>query len=288
MRATRPSDVYRLPDEPRRPSAAQPEKPPPPRRRLPLWVGVAGLLAVVLVLSGLVRSSGSTTTGQAPIVDIVSEDQAIAALALHAAQASVVEDLKARQDIYANPGPGAAAARARRGVGATQKALDTARDIPGADRLAADYYRAAEHPQFIAGLARVRAEAGVIALLAATHDTLYSGSGTIAVQDAYDQIAGTFAGTRWARPLTQWANALMEQMEDRDRLAEANAGRQAAGELWRIRVGALEPAAVDELREYIHGLPAVTVEALRGHPVAGPGLDHLERDRRQVSQRVSQ
>ena len=283
MRTTRPSDVYRLPDDPRHAAPPQPEKPQTSRRRLPLWVGVAGLLAVVLVLSGLVRGSATTTTGEAPVVDVVSEDQAIAALGLHAAQASVVEDLREHEDIYANPGPPAAAERAARGLSATQEALDAARSIPGADRLAADYYRAAEHPEFLSALGRVGAEAELIALLTATHDSLYTGSGTITVQEAYEQITGAFAGTRQARPLQEWAQALIEQMEDRDRLAAANAAREAAGELWRARLAALEPAAVDKLRGYIEGLPAVTVEGLRGHPVAGPGLAYLERDRREVS-----
>lgn len=283
LRATRPSDIYRLPDEQQRPSPPQPEEPQPPRRRFPLWIGVAGLLAVVLVLAGLVRGAGTTTTGETPVVDIVSEDQAIAALGLYAAQVSVTEDLQSRENIYANPGPGDAAARARQGVHATQEALDTARAIPGADRLAADYYRAAEHPEFLTALDRVRTEAEIIALLTATHDTLYTGSGSIAVQDAYDQITGIFSGARWPRPLSQWAQALLEQIEDRDRVEEANAGRQGAGDLWRVRVAGLQPAAVEELRAYVEGLPAVTVEGLRGHPVAGPGLNYLERDRRQVS-----
>lgn len=252
-----------------------------------MWAGVAGLLAIVLVASGLLRGSGTATTGDAPIVDIVSEDQAIAALQLHAAQASVVDDLRDRQDIYANPGPGDAAARAAQGVRATQEALDEARNLVGADRLAADYYRAAGHAAFITALDRARADADLIALLTATHETLYTGAGTIPVQEAYNQITGAFAGTRHPRALTEWAQALVEQMEDRDRLAEANAGREAAGALWQARVQGLEPAAVDELRRYIEGLPAVTVEGLRGHPVAGPGLEYLERDRRQVSTSVS-
>lgn len=283
VRSTRPSDVYRLP-EAQRPSPARPPEQPtqPSRRRLPLWAGVAALLAIVLVLSGLLRGS-ETTTGEAPIVDIVSEDQAIAALGLHAAQVNVVDDLRQREDIYANPGPGDAGTRAAQGLRATQQALDAARALPGADRLAAEYFRDGGHPEFIAALGRARTEADLIALLNATHETLYSGTGAIAVQDAYDQITGAFSGTRRARPLTEWAQALLEQMEDRDRLRAANAGREAAAELWRIRIAGLQAPAVDELRRYIEGLPAITIEGLRGHPVAGPGLAYLERDRRQVS-----
>ena len=284
VRSTRPSDVYRLPEAQRPSPAPPPEQPPQPsRRRFPLWAGVAALLAVVLVLSGLVRGSGTTTTGEAPVVDIVSEDQAIAALGLHAAQVSVVDDLRQREDIYANPGPRDAAARAAKGLRATQQALDAARELPGADRLAAEYYRDAGHPEFIAALDRARTEADLIALLNATHETLYSGTGAISVQEAYDQITGAFTGTRRARPLTEWAQALVEQMEDRDRLEAANAGRAAAAELWRARIAGLEAPAVDELRQYIEGLPAITIAGLRGHPVAGPGLEYLERDRRQVS-----
>lgn len=248
-----------------------------------MWIGVAGLLAAVLVLSGLVRGAGTTTTGDAPIVDIVSEDQAIAALQLYGAQVSVVEDLKEREDIFADTGPGDAAARAARGIDQTQEALSEARALPGPDPLAAEYYRAAEHPEFLNALSRVRTEAEIIALLAATHDTLYSGSGSISVPEAYEQINGLFAGSRRPPPLAEWAQALVEQIEDRDRLQAASSAREEAGNLWLARVTNLEPGAVDALRQYVEGLPAVTVEGLRGHPVAGPGLDYLERDMRQVS-----
>jgi len=244
---------------------------------------VAGLLAVGLIASGVVR--GATTTGDAPLVDIVSEDQAIAALGLYAAQVTAIEDLRGRSDIYANPGPGDAATAARRGAARTQKALEEARAVPGPDPLAAAYYRASEHSTLVGRLDRIRAEGELIALLTQTHDTLYSGTGSIALPVAYEQITGAFAGARRPRPLAQWAQALVEQMEERDRRGQAGAARQEAGQLWAARVDALEPAAVGALRLYIDGLPAVTVEGLRGHPVAGTGLAHLERQQRQVSSR---
>src|SRR5687768_9118137 len=104
VRTARPSDLYRLPDA-RRAASDSASEPPPPRRRFPAWLGVALVLAVVLVVSGLIGTTAAPNTGTAPLVDIVREDQAIAALALYGAQADAIAELKQRQDIYALPGP---------------------------------------------------------------------------------------------------------------------------------------------------------------------------------------
>ena len=281
-RPARPSDVYRLPEQQRRTSA--PEEPQPqPRRRIPLWAAVAGLLAVVLAASGLVRGASTTMTGEAPVVDIVSEDQAIAALALYDAQVSAIDDLKQRRDIFAGPGPRDAAMAADAGARKTQDRLSAARDIAGADPLATAYYNAAGHPAVIDQLRALGVGADLVNLLASTHDTIYDGSGSIPLNEAYEQITGNFTDTSQPPALRRWATALLEQMEERDRAAEAAAARAETAELWASTVAGLEPAAVDALRAYVQGLPAVTIEGLRGHPLAGPGLKHLDRDERVVS-----
>lgn len=282
VRTARPSEVYRLPEHQQPPAPREPQPPPRPRR-FPIWVGVAGLLAVVLVASGLVRGTGQANPGGAPLVDIVSEDQAIAALALYGAQATTVADLQERSDIYATPGPRDAARAVERGLAKTQHALDAARELPGADPLATAYWNAQEHTAVLRVFDQVRAEASAIALLAATHDTLYSGTGSIPLADAYDLITGAFSGQPWPEPLAAWAHALIEQMEDRNRVAEAAAARAAVGELWKGRVAALKPAAVPALLDYVNGLPGTTVQGLRGHPVAGPALKQLESEQRLVS-----
>lgn len=282
-RAARPSDIYRLPKQTRASQSPFPEPDPPPRRRFPAWVAVAGVLAVALIISGLVRgATEAAAPGNVPLVDVVSEDQAIAALRLYGAQASTIDDLQRREDIYASPGPGAAAGVARRGLEQVQAALTDARRMPGADPLAAAYWNSPEHVAVIDELNGSYVDARDISLLAATHDTLFSGSGAIQLPAAYDQLNGRFESRRHSS-LNQWASALVEQMEDRNRVAEAAAAREATGQSWARQVRSLRPAATAELVAYIEGLPPVTVDGLRGHPVAGPALRLLEQHSRQVS-----
>lgn len=283
MRSARPSEVYRLPQA-TDPAPTPPPTPPPPQRRFPIWIGVAGLLGVVLAASGLVRGGGAAP-GQAPLVDIVSEDHAIAALDLYGVQATTIAQLRERSDIYAPPGPPDAERVARDGTAQTQRALDAARAIGDADPLASGYWNAGSHSNLIIELEQVRAEAEVIALLTATHDTLYSGTGSIPLPQAYKHISAALAGQQWTPALTTWGRALLDQMEERDRVSEAVAARENAGQLWSARVQNLQPAATSELLDYVNGLPGATVEGLRGHPIAGPALQRLEREQRLVSKR---
>lgn len=279
-RTARPSDVYRLPEH----AAPPPEDPERPQRRLPLWVAVAGLLAGALVVSGLARGTATTTTGEVPLVDIVSEDQAIAALTLYGAQASTIAELRSRaDDIFAPPGPRDAVRVAEEGLAATQQALNAARALGGADPLAAAYWNAGEHVAVINGLETVRHEADLINLLSSTHDTLYSGVGAIPLPEARNLITGAFTGRQEPSPLTLWAEALVGQMEDRNRVQEASAQREASKLFWKARVSHVQPAGVDLLRGYLNGLPAATLDGVRGHPVAGPALELLEQEQRVVS-----
>lgn len=289
MPGARPSDLYRLPEHhtpaglagPAGPVRGEPE-PPPSSRRFPAWVGIAGLIALSLIVAGLVRGTTTVNTGEAAPVDVVSEDQAVAALRLYGAQTSVIDALAGRKQIYEGRGPGDAAAVARRGAAAVQDALDQARGQTGASPLAATYWNAAEHTAALSAIEIAAQDAEIIALLAATHDSLYSGSGAIPLNEAVDRITGTFTSSRYSVPLSQWAQALLEQTEDRNRVREAAQARLLAQQVWADQVSALQPAAVSELVAYLNALPTGTVDALRGHPVAGPALQRLDLDTRQV------
>lgn len=116
-----------------------------------------------------------------------------------------------------------------------------------------------------------------------THDSIYAGSGAIAMEDAYQSISGVIAAGDAPESVLRWAIALIEQIENRPRSDQAFEARADTAAYWAALVASLEPAAVAELQTYVNGLPAVTVEGLRGHPVAGPALDRLEQTRRQVS-----
>ena len=283
-RSARPSDIYRLPEH-TRPTADSEAAPPPgpPRRRFPVWVGVAGALAIALIVSGLVRGATEAVPGNVPLVDVVSEDQAIAALRLYGAQASTIDELKQRAEIYSSPGPRDAAQVATRGATAVQKALKDARKIGNADPLFSQYVNHGDHPTIANFIGSSADLANTIALLASTHDTLYSGSGTIALDEASVRLRGLAANGNTWRPVDQWATALLEQMEDRNRVQEAADARAATQDLWDADVNSLEPVAMAELQAYLNGLPEVTVDGLRGHPVAGPALRLLEEHSRDVS-----
>ncbi|MPZ73756.1 MAG: hypothetical protein GEU74_11080 [Nitriliruptorales bacterium] len=275
----RPSDIYRLPEHARPvpPRAAPPE--PPQRSRFPGWMRAAGAVAAVLVVVGIVRGSNIATTGDAQLVDVVSEDHATAALTLYGAQASTIEQLREREDIYGNPGPGATSAIAAEGIRQSQRALNDAREVAGADPLAAGYWNSAAHSEVIEDLRGLREQAELIALLTATHDTLYSGAGSIPLPEARDRLNGAFSDSSQPTPMRQWADALLEEMEERDRVSEATQAREATGDLWRFEVKKVEPAADRLLHHYVARLSPATINGLRGHPVAGPALELLERDR---------
>ena len=286
-RSARPSDIYRLPEHTRPPAETRSSlPPPPPRRKFPVWVGVAGVLAIALIVSGLVRGATDATPGNVPLVDVVSEDQAIAALRLYGAQATTTDELRRRAQIYSSPGPRDAAQVAARGAREVGQALTSARKIGNADPLFSAYVNHGDHPTIAKFLADMAQFANSIALLAATHDTLYSGSGAIPLEEASVRLRALTANGNTPAPLDAWATALLEQMEDRNRVQEASEARAATQQLWEVNIGSLDPAAVAELQAYLSGLPPVTINGLRGHPIAGPALRLLEEHSREVSQRV--
>lgn len=282
-RSARPSDLYRLPEHSHAEQATTAPRPEPPRRRLPTWVGVALVLAAVLVVSGVLGTAAGPVPGEAPLVDIVSEDQAIAALTLYGAQAATIAELRERKQIYSGPGPGDAARVAGTGAAEAQGALEAARNVPNPDPLMQAYVQHGDHGSTVLSLNDAQRTAGTIALFASTHDTLFSGSGSIPLDEAYKRIASELSGGSRPAPLDEWGRALMDVIEDRGGRWEALQGRANSQRMWAQMVTSIEPAGVAELQTYINGLPAVTLEGLRGHPVAGPALKRLDQQRRQVS-----
>ena len=282
-RTARPSDLYRLPEHSHADQATAPRPEPPSRRRLPTWVGIALVLAAVLVISGVLGTTAAPVPGEAPLVDIVSEDQAIAALTLYGAQASTIAELQERKQIYANPGPGDAARVAALGAAETERALSTARALPNPDPLVQSYVQNPGHAANVLLLHDAQRTAGTIALFASTHDTLYSGSGSIPLDEAYKRIASELSGGGRPAPLDSWGRALMDIIEERGGRWEAMQGRANSQEHWAQMVTSIQPAGVAALQAYIDGLPTATMEGLRGHPVAGPALEMLEQQRRLAS-----
>lgn len=271
----RPSDLYRLPTDPQ--SAEAEPSPGPPPHGGPAWLGILALVLVGIGLFAIGTTGGGGGGGTVnPIVDVVSEDQAVAALRTHAEALQAIRDVQARSDIYADGGPANALRTAQGGQARTRQALRAARAQPGADALAAAYWHHPAHERFGQQLREVVALAGQIRLLAATHETLYSGTGEIDPQEAHRGLVSLFSGRRPATdPLAGWGEALLDEIEGRDGRATAIEGRAATQRFWAGKVAALRPPAVRELRTYVVALPAGTVEALRGHPVAGPAVEDL-------------
>lgn len=282
--SARPSDLYRLPEHAR---PAEPADTPPsqrPPRRFPAWLGVALVLAAVLVISGVLGTNAAPVPGETPLVDIVSEDQAIAALTLYGAQASAISKLQDRAEIFDNPGPGDAARAAAIGAHQSQQALKGARALPAQDALMQAYAQHRDHATTVQTLTYAEGMAKTLALYASTHDTLFGGTGSIPLDEAHDRINSSLAGGPRYPAVDQWGAALLDLLEERGGQQRALQGRAASQAAWASFVNGLRPAAVEQLRVYVDGLPAATVQGLRGHPVAGPALERLEQQRQASGQ----
>lgn len=276
-RTARPSDIYRLPEQTAaaRRAAAPPPAGPPARRRPPSWLWVAVVLAVALVVSGVVGGAGAPLPGEGPLVDILTEDQAVAALALYGAQVDAIAALHERRQIFAGGGAPAAAAQAGRGAAAVQLALNAARRAPNPHPLFAGYVSSGSHVATQERLNVARETAETLALFAATHDSIYGGAGAIGLDEAHTRIQAAMGGTA-PGPIKRWGGALLDQIEHRPAVNEALAAREECAQYWVALVDLVQPAAVGELQSYLGALPPGTVQGLRGHPVAGPALEHLE------------
>jgi hypothetical protein len=267
----RPSDLYRLPGHHRPAQEADDPEPASPRR----WPAVVGVALLVLVGLGLAMAPQAGPAG--PVVDIVSEDQAVAALQLYLTQARVVADLRSQEDIFAPPGPPQAARRAADGVEEVEAALHAAQAEPGPDPLVAEYWYADDHRLFIDELRSTADLARQLTVLAATHDTLYGGAGSIPLQEAQHRLASEFQSAPSAGVLAEWGELLLSEIDGAEAAGEAAGAREDARRQWPAWVEELLPLPAEEtLRTYVAGLPQATVDGLRGHPVAGPALDHLD------------
>jgi hypothetical protein len=284
----RPSDVYPLPSQPTAAShrsavpatvpdeaEGDPAEPGPPRGHRP-WAVVAAVLAAVVVgVAGLVGAGQrSGQAGGGPTVDVVSEDQAIAALALFEAQVSATGILREQSDPFAPPGPAEHAATLHEAADRVATHLEQARAQPDADHLAAAYWEDAGHDRFEAELRELATETEGVALLAMTHDTVYGGAGAIDPAEARHALANRY-GQGGAGPTQAWSQALLAQLDGADAAAPATAARAETGAHWAARAEQLDPPAVGALRTYLGGLPPETLDALGGHPVAGPAIDRL-------------
>jgi hypothetical protein len=278
MRATfRPSDVYGppgAPEAPRRPVEADDDG-GPARRRWPLLAGLAVLVLLVAAVLAGPREVGEG--GVAPaLVDIVSEDQAIAALALHRSQAEAQAGLAVPRSLYTPPGISPVRRAAESSVTDVRARLVQARGVPDADPAVRAYWGAGEHDAYVDRLDVLRRAIDDIGLLAATHDSIYDGAGAIPLGEAQLALASRYlTGTDEQGPMTDWGLALLAELDGVESRAAAEDGRARTDAWWQERTAALEPAALDPLRSYLGGLPPATLRGLEGHPLAGPGLADL-------------
>lgn len=241
---------------------------------------LGGVAVLAIIGIGLLIAPDDVGEGGIPpaVVDVVSEDQAIAALALYRAQAEAQESLSIDRSLYAPPGPSQLVGAAEAAAGAVHERLTAARGIPDADAAVRAYWEAGEHDAFLQVLQGSVEAIREINLLAAAHDSIYDGAGAIPLPDAEAELASRYlTGIEQAdRPMTEWGHALLAALDGADDRERAETARAATDEWWQAHTGAaLEPPATEALRAYLGGLPPSTLTGLEGHPVAGPGLQLL-------------
>jgi hypothetical protein len=273
----RPSDIYGPPG---------PRRPPPPRDdALPAapsrsrWPLVAGLVVVVIVGGALLAAPNDVGEGGIPpaVVDVVSEDQAIAALALYRSQAEAQQALGVERSIFAPPGPSVLIRAAEESAADVRARLAAARSTPDADATVRSYWMAGEHDQLAERLEGAVLAIREINLLAATHDTIFDGAGQVSLPEAEQELTSRYlTGTPdGASPLAEWGRALLAELDGVEDRRRAETARAATDAWWADLAAGLEPPAREPLRAYLGGLPESTLTGLEGHPLAGPGLAHL-------------
>ncbi len=274
--ALRPSDLYGRPDAPRHEEgdAGTTGEPHGPR-----WLVRGGLAVLAIVVTGFLVAPDDVGEGGVPpaAVDIISEDQAIAALALYRAQAETHDALAVDRSLYTPPGPGVVREAAGRGRAIVAMRLDEARQMPDADPAVAHYWSASAHDAHLVQLRQAERDMEEIAVLALIHDTIYDGAGGMPLVQAELELTGRYS-TGVAdrdRPMFAWGRALLGELDGVDGRAQADQARTMADSWWQERAAALQPPVTDALRAYLGGLPTSTVRGLEGHPLAGPGLDLL-------------
>jgi hypothetical protein len=274
----RPSDVFGPPDG-RKPLPAPADDDTQRRRRGPQWPVLAGAAVLAVVIAGLVAAPSEIGESGVPpaVVDVVSEDQAIAALALYRAQAETYQALAVERSLYTPPGPGPIVQAAEQGLVLVRQRLEEARQHTDADPAASRYWTSADHDALLQRLESAQRDIGEANLLALIHDSVYDGAGSVPLDRAELELASRYATGTADRdgPLLPWGRALLGEFEGLDGRAAAEQARANVDPWWSERVETLRPVAGEPLLAYLGGLPPSTVRGLEGHPLAGPGLELL-------------
>ncbi|MBA2729774.1 MAG: hypothetical protein H0U48_03365 [Euzebyaceae bacterium] len=284
-RATRPSDVHRLPPATRPPAdgwppvAEEPAATAVPRRQPPRWLLVVGLLVIGLIAFNAARTARSGLPGDGVVVDVVAEDQAIAILGLYQAEADALRELQYPPNggfddpdrvLHRTP---ELTAIANRGAAAITAALRQARATGGTEPLVERYLDASDHQRLIDDLGDVAEAATAVEELESVHQAVIESSDApLSVTWGSSLSHYRLVGDNYAA----WAKALMEHRDGRDRTTQAGQARAATVRTWWERVRRLEPGSMAELHFALRALPDATIAALRGHPVAGPVLRRLD------------
>lgn len=273
--AIRPSDVYGPPG-----STQSPVEEPsatPSRTRVPSWLVPAGLLVLAALALGVVIAPDELTSdGVSPaLVDVVSEDQAIAALGLYGAQVEAASALQPDGSVFAQPGADVIWRTSRSALHTVSTRLSDARDQPMPDPTVAAYWSSTSHDALLRALDERVEDVRLLSLLEATHGTLYDGAGQVdLVQVRQELLSRTDTGMA-SGPLARWAGALLDELDGADRFSVALQARADTEAWWHEHVAAIGPVESEVLASYIAGLPPSTVRGLEGHPVTGPALTHL-------------
>lgn len=272
--SARPSEIYGPPGGvPERSLDDASEEASGPRKRWPLLVG----LAVLALLAIGMLVAPDLDDGSAGDVDVAVEEQAIAALGLYEVQGSTSLRLHPGDSLFSQPGPDRIVRAAAEQEALLRERMDQARVrfLDPHPQVAA-YVGSQAHDDYALRLADAHEDLTLVALLEALHATIYGGAGLVAVPDAERELQSRLAVGRVPEPLRAWAGALLAELDGTDRRAGAEHWRAEVDRWWVQRVAMLRPVEGAVLHDYVRALPPGTVRGLRGHPVAGRGLELLE------------
>lgn len=268
MPRTRPSDVYGAPLAQPLPATAVPDR---PHGRGHGLGGVVLALAAILLIAVAMAGAMLDTSASDP----VDEAHAILALRLFERQAAATEQLGQRLDVYAPPGPGDAARAAETAVAEIRALLVEARGVlivsPGAD-----YGTDPAHEEFVTTLEELAFTARATALLAAVHDAVFAGAGSVPLGEAQQYVTNVAALVPPTSPLGRWAGALLGAIDGQDRHGEAETARGDARGAWADQVARLQPPALPQLRTVVAHVPRSVLDSLRGDMTLGAALQRLE------------
>lgn len=271
MPRTRPTDVYGAPVvQPVATTAPGPGQSPARHhghRGGGVVLAIAASLLIAVALAGAMLDTSAS--------DPVDEAHAILALRLFERQAAASEQLNQRIDVYAPPGPGDAARTAETAAAEIRALVVEARGVllvsPGAD-----YGTDPAHDGFVAALEELAFTARASALLAAVHDAVFAGTGSVPLGEAQQYVTNVAALVPSGSPLGRWATALLGAIDGHDRHGEAESARAETQGVWATQVGALAPPALPKLRTVVAHVPRPVLESLRGDVTLGSALQRLE------------